>query len=202
MAKSAGAKATTRRQVTERVNALSPEERTRRSEAACRHLLAVPEVREASAVLLYCPLPDELDTWPALRALAESRTRLILPRCRPAERELTCVEVADLDDDLFRGAFGILEPKSDVGVGLRELDVVVTPGRAFDRRGNRVGRGAAYYDRLFSRPAFRAFKCGIAFDCQVLAEVPVEGHDIPMDAVVTESGLVRVCGAGAAEPRP
>lgn len=166
-------------------------ERQELSRAACAELLRVPELRAARAVLLYCPLPDELDIWPALHALAESESRIILPKCQPDKHEVTCIEVGDFKTDLIRGTFNILEPKGGVGIGLDELDAVVAPGRAFDRAGNRVGRGAGYYDRFFVREGFEAFICGIGFDCQLFPEVPIEPHDVPVHAVVTESGLIR-----------
>ena len=135
-------KQATRREVGRRITALPRAERTVRSQAACRHLVQAPELAEARTVLLYAPLPDELDVWPAVRALAATGKRLFLPKCQPEERGLLCVEVADFRRDLARGAFNILEPRSDQGVGPAELDVVVAPGRAFDGAGRRGGRGA------------------------------------------------------------
>jgi len=188
-------KAEARREAGRRIKALSDDERSEKSGAACRNLLEMPELREARAVLLYAPLPDEVDVWPALHALAGAGKRIVLPKCRSDTHDILCIEVKDLEQDLARGTFGILEPReprSCDGVDAAGLDVVVTPGRAFDREGNRVGRGAGYYDRLFARPGFRAFKCAVAFDCQVFPEVPSTPKDIPVDAVVTESGVVRM----------
>ena len=178
------AKKETRRLISKRIGRLTPEARAEKSAAACRKLLALPEVCEARAVLLYSPLPDELDTGQALRALIGAGKRVLLPKCRRETHELLCIEIEDLateasrereimeiEDlgrDLILGTYDILEPKSDRGVNAGDLDVVVLPGRAFDRDGNRVGRGAGYYDRFLARPELRAFKCGIAFDCQVL----------------------------------
>jgi len=93
---------------------------------------------------------------------------------------------------LAPGAFGILEPTSGQSVEASELDLVLVPARAFDRKnGNRLGRGKGYYDRLLERLSPRAFKCGIAFDCQILPTLPISPHDVPVDAVVTESGILR-----------
>jgi 5-formyltetrahydrofolate cyclo-ligase len=183
-----------RRLIGKIIKALPRPERDRRSRAACDQLLQVPELQTARAVLLYCPLPDELDIWPALHALAESDTKLLLPKCVPEEHEVICIEVGDLRKDLIRGTFNILEPKGDFGIRLHELDAVVAPGRAFDPHGNRVGRGAGYYDRFFAKTGFRAFTCGIGFDCQVFPHVPVEPHDVPVHAIVTESRRIRADG--------
>jgi 5-formyltetrahydrofolate cyclo-ligase len=180
-----------RREASRRIKALSRGDRTVKSKAACEALLAVPEMRGARAILLYCPLPDELDIWPALHAFAESETRVILPRCHPEKHEVICIEVGDFKNELILGKFNILEPKSDDEVGLAELDAVITPLRAFDPQGNRVGRGAGYYDRFFVKDGFHAFKCGIGYNCQLFPAVPTESHDVPVDGIVTESGLIR-----------
>lgn len=190
----------TRERVRQLIGALSGVERTEKSKAACENLIAARELRDARAILLYAPLPDELDVWPALRALAGAGKRVVLPKCRPEKRELLCIEIEDPERDLVRGTFNILEPRSDNGISPEELDVVVAPGRAFDREGNRVGRGAGYYDRLFLRPGFRAFICGAAFDCQVFPKVPAGDLDVPVHAIATESGLIRVDGPGRAPP--
>ena len=184
-------KRATRNEAGGRVNALSVLERAEKSKAACSRLLEVPEVQRAGVVLLYATMPDELDARPAIFALAEAGKRILLPRCIRETREVVCVEPEDVQHDFVSDAPGVPKPKGDRIVEIFEVDVVVSPGRAFDRVGNRVGRGAGYYDRFFIRPGFRAFRCGIAFDCQLFPVVPIEAHDIPMDAVVTESEFFR-----------
>jgi 5-formyltetrahydrofolate cyclo-ligase len=182
----------TRKQVKQLIKSVSREERTRRSTLACENLLSIPEVQDAGAILVYVPLPDELDVWPALHAFKDAGKRVILPKCRADRHEVMCIEVGDFKNDLIRGTYNILEPRSGRDLSLKDLDVVVSPGRAFDRDGNRVGRGAGYYDRFFSREGFHAFICGIGFDIQILSDVPIEPHDVPVDGVVTESGLIRI----------
>jgi len=176
------------------IEALSENERREKSQAACKRLGQMPEVRDAGTILLYAPLPDELDVWPALHAFRDAGKRIVLPKCRPQERELTCIEIVDFKNDLVRCSFNILEPKSDDGIDVGELDAIVVPARAFDREANRLGRGAGYYDRLLSKTRLDAFTCGIAFDCQIFEAVPAKPHDIPLDAVVTESALFRRTG--------
>jgi len=178
------------------VTALSRQERAEKSRAACERLVDVPEVRDAKAILLYTPLPDELDIWPALHAFNGGGKRVILPKCHPHERELICIEVGDFKRELVRGTYNILEPTSGDHVGLDELEVVITPARAFDHDANRLGRGAGYYDRFFIKTGLDVFKCGIAFDCQIFPSVPMLSHDVPVDAVVTESGTIRRGSAG------
>jgi 5-formyltetrahydrofolate cyclo-ligase len=184
-------KARLREEVARLIDALSEDERRQQSQAACERLAQVPEVRDATTILLYAPLPDELDVWPALHAFRDAGKRIVLPKCRPQEHELTCIEVADLKNDLVRCSYNILEPKSNDGIDVGELDAIVVPARAFDRDANRLGRGAGYYDRLLSTIRPDAFTCGIAFDCQIFDTVPTAPHDVPLDAIVTNSALFR-----------
>lgn len=143
-------------------------------------------------ILAYVALPDELDIRPALGALREAGTRIVLPRCLPEQHDLLCIEVHDLEQDLAPGTFGIPEPTTGDPVSPDRIDALAAPGRAFDRQGNRVGRGAGYFDRMMAGDEFRAFVCGIGFDCQVFPRLPAEPHDVPVDALVTESGVVRI----------
>jgi 5-formyltetrahydrofolate cyclo-ligase len=100
------------------------------------------------------------------------------------------------EDGWVRGKYGLLEPRVSPGaVGLRSgFDLVVVPGMAFDAMGRRLGKGYGYYDRFLSGLAGSAVTVGLAFSRQLLPEVPVDAWDVPVDAVVTEDGVIRVSG--------
>jgi 5-formyltetrahydrofolate cyclo-ligase len=92
------------------------------------------------------------------------------------------------------GPYGILEPSNPSGVGprLSGWDIVVVPGLAFDRRGNRLGRGFGYYDRFLEALPESVPRVGLAWASQRVPEVPVDAWDVPVHAVVTEEGVIRV----------
>mgnify|MGYP006309131983 CR=1 FL=1 len=100
-------------------------------------------------------------------------------------------------DDLEEGAFGIPEP-TGAPTDIVDLEVFLIPGAAFDRRGHRIGMGWGYYDRLLSRrldanDGHETVFVGICYDCQLYeGTIPVEDHDIPVDAIVTESEIIKV----------
>jgi 5-formyltetrahydrofolate cyclo-ligase len=98
------------------------------------------------------------------------------------------------EDGWVRGKYGLLEPRVPPGVpGLRTgFDLVVVPGMAFDAMGRRLGKGYGYYDRFLLGLAGTAVTVGLAFSRQMLPEVPVDTWDVPVDAVVTEDGVIRV----------
>ncbi|MDA8122527.1 MAG: 5-formyltetrahydrofolate cyclo-ligase [Deltaproteobacteria bacterium] len=97
-------------------------------------------------------------------------------------------------DGWVRGKYGLLEPRVEPGTeGVRRgFDLVVVPGMAFDAEGRRLGKGYGYYDRFLSGLAGTAVTVGLAFSRQVVPEVPVDSRDVPVDAVVTEEGVIRV----------
>lgn len=143
-------------------------------------LEAHPAFGAARTVLLYHSLKDEVDTHAFIRKWGGSKL-LLLPVVVGDDLELRRYTGPD---DLAVGAYGIEEPVGEAFTDYASIDLVVVPGVAFDRNGNRLGRGRGYYDRLLPRiPAAR--KLGLCFPYQLLDEVPSEPLDVRMDEVLT-----------------
>jgi 5-formyltetrahydrofolate cyclo-ligase len=157
------------------------------------HLLCHPAWRESRVVLGYASFRQEVDTFPLLEEVLARGKELVLPRVVRASRSLHLLRVKDLAADLRPGYQGILEPDparcSSVDPGL--IDLVLVPGVVFDRRGFRLGYGGGYYDRLLASLP-RAVRVGLAFSLQVVEELPVLPHDLPVDVLVTEDGVLEV----------
>jgi 5-formyltetrahydrofolate cyclo-ligase len=95
--------------------------------------------------------------------------------------------------DLVNGVWGIREPRDDAPqVAMADLDMVLMPGLAFDRSGNRLGYGAGYYDRLLASALRKPVRVAAAFDCQVVDAVPTGPADQPFHILVTESQLLHI----------
>ena len=88
------------------------------------------------------------------------------------------------------GAFHIEEPTGDNIADPEEIELVVVPAVAYDRRGNRLGRGKGFYDRFLA--STKATKIGVGYEFQLLDEIPAEAHDVPMDMVITQNTTVVV----------
>jgi 5-formyltetrahydrofolate cyclo-ligase len=141
--------------------------------------------REAACVAGYASLPDEASVDAALRGAIARGQRVLLPRVI-GDGLMEFVEVRDLDADTAPGAFGIREPVGDAA-GVTP-DLVLVPGLAFTRDGARLGMGGGFYDRWAeANPGAR--RVGVYFAAQVVGEVPREGHDVGVSAVVTEDGV-------------
>ncbi len=182
------AKRALRREILARRDALPPGERAERSRLIAERLLELPELVDAHTVLAFSSFGSEVDTEPIVDALIGRGIRLMLPRID--DGEIAAVTFRPGDEVAVTG-FGALEPSAGEVVADTELDLLVTPGVAFDRQGFRVGYGGGYYDRLFRRTRPDATRVAVAFAMQVVAEVPHGYADLPVDGVVTESELIR-----------
>ena len=187
------AKSVLRKEFRERLGELPMELRAAGS-ARIRQRLAERAIwHAAQSVLFYVPLPSEPDVWPLVtEALNLGKSVALLRYSPPADAYAACL-IRDASLDLVPGRFGILEPAPGCPVfNLKQLDLALVPGIGFSLGGGRLGRGRGYYDRLLSDVA--AFKCGVAFDCQVADEFPTEPHDIRLNCILTPERWHEVVG--------
>jgi 5-formyltetrahydrofolate cyclo-ligase len=179
-----------RAEIRRRLRALSAEEKARKSKTICERVTQLPEFRDAKVVMLFASMPDEVDTSLLFaRAFADGK-RVVAPKCLTGHRRILPILLRS-GADLAPGAYGIMEPTGSQSIPVEEIDFVLVPGYGFDRAGNRLGKGAGYYDKFMSQPGFRATRCAIAFSAQLLDQVPHDEHDLPVQILVTEDRLLR-----------
>ncbi len=164
------------------------------SRVICGRFAALPEYAAAATVMLYVHMRSEVRTQRFVPAVIAQGKRVVVPCCAGDNLELFHLESTD---ELEIGTFGILEPRPALrGLAARkvlpeELDLVMVPGVAFDRRGGRTGHGKGYYDRLLRQVRPDTTLVGVAYECQLFREVPMLEHDVFMDAVVTQEAVYR-----------
>ncbi len=157
-------------------------------------LFALAEYQAASTILFYVAARSEVHTRSAIAAAIASGKSVAVPQC--VGDELVPWRIVSLDD-LAPGTFGIAELRSELQsepgrfVDPRDIDFVVTPGVAFDRRGHRLGTGRGFYDRFLPRLRPAAVVAGLAYDCQLVDEIPTAAHDVPLHIVITPSCVLR-----------
>jgi 5-formyltetrahydrofolate cyclo-ligase len=145
-----------------------------------------PLWQRAQTILFFAPLPDELDVWPSIAIASSAGKQVFLPRFHLDTKSYTACQVKSQETDLKVGQFGIREPtESCLQIPLNRLDLILVPGVAFDLHGRRLGRGKGFYDQLLA--AVRGRTCGVAFDEQIVNEVPVEPHDVLLNCILTPS---------------
>ena len=175
-------KATLRREIRAAKKAVPFLEKLQRSQAIMQQVSQLPRFVEAETLLLYWSMEDEVQTHDFVEQWYRQKT-ILLP----------CVDGDDLRLRAYRGPdsmvageqFGIGEPTGEEFTDYERIDIIIVPGVAFDRQGNRMGRGRGFYDRLLQRTP-NAYKIGVAFDFQLRDSIPTEPHDIPMDQVISE----------------
>lgn len=169
--------------------ALTPAQREAANAALCGQLLKGSALHAARTVMTYAAFGSEASV-DQLTVLAPEK-RFFYPLCLP-ERQMAALRPRD-EDGWTTGDFGIRcpVPERSEGIAPEELDLVLVPLVAFDRRCSRLGMGGGYYDR-FLPLCTRAVKLGVAYACQELERVVTLPHDVPLDGVMTERGLITV----------
>ncbi len=144
--------------------------------------------RQANVVLCYVATDGEVETRPILDQILADGKRLVVPHTVPKHRRLIAAEIQDPLKDLEKGPYGIPHPKRVYGcrVAHKELDLVIVPGVAFDRKGRRLGRGGGYFDRFLEKIPKEVPRIGLAFRFQVVQQLPFEPHDQPVTQVITD----------------
>lgn len=147
-------------------------------------LLQLECFHNAKTVLVYYSMEDEVNTHSLIDGLLGDK-RIILP---VVNRDHLLLREYTSFDQMEISSYGILEPKGADFTNLKEIDVVIVPGVAFDRKLNRLGHGRGYYDRLL--PQLKALKVGVCFDFQLLNEIPFDNFDVNMDMVVAQNEII------------
>ncbi len=167
-----------RRRIKNRKQLITEAERREAARAVFETLEQTPAFILAERILIYHSLPDELSTLEFLDKW-HTRKQFFLPRVNGVNLELLPYERTSLR----LGAFHIEEPTEGTPVDPATMELIIVPGVAFDRRGNRLGRGKGFYDRLLATT--RAMTIGVGYDFQLVDELPVEPHDTPVRLVIT-----------------
>ncbi len=139
----------------------------------------------ADRILMYHSLPDELSTHRFLNKW-HGKKNFYLPRVNGVNLEILPYDESRLE----LGAFHIEEPTGNNIVPAEDIELIIVPAVAYDRSGNRLGRGKGFYDRLLATT--KATKVGVGYEFQIVDEIPAEPHDVKMDMVITQKTVIRI----------
>lgn len=168
-----------RRHVKAQKMLLSEEEKSRSAKAVFDMLEKTAAFLMSENILMYHSLPDELSTHRFIEKWHSSK-HFFLPRVNGLN-----LEILPFDKSRMKlGAFQIEEPQGNDTVSVRDIDLIIVPGVGYDSRGNRVGRGKGYYDRLLAET--NATKIGVAYDFQIVDSIETDSHDERVDIVITD----------------
>lgn len=171
-----------RKQIKQEIKKLSDAERDTQSLYVCLQIIGTAEWQQAATVLLYAALPDEINLQLLIDDARGSGKEIILPVVNGDNLLLRKFDPQHLE---VQGKFQIEEPTEacEALTDLSKIDLAIIPGRAFSRKGHRMGRGKGYYDKLL--PEMQCLKWGVCFTCQLQKMVPCDEWDIRMNKVVT-----------------
>jgi 5-formyltetrahydrofolate cyclo-ligase len=171
---------------------LTPFEAAQKSEAICRAVVATRAFVSARFIMAYINARNEVQTDGIIRQAWAEGKHVAVPVCIPQTHTLLVSELTSFEE-LRDGFYGIKEPMEEYmrPVSPEQLDLIIVPAVAYDRCGYRIGYGGGYYDRFLSSLDKDIVTIGIAFDIQIVGEVPVQPFDIPVDMVITESGIIK-----------
>lgn len=176
-------KSNIRRKINAMRRMLSEAERMSAAEEVFERLEKTAAFLMAENVLMYHSLPDELSTHAFLKKWG-GKKHFYLPRVNGVNLDILPYDESRLE----LGSFHIEEPTGADTVDPSEIEVIVVPAVAYDRRGNRLGRGKGFYDRLLAEA--KATKIGVGYEFQLMDELPAEEHDVPMDIIITQNTTI------------
>ncbi len=169
---------------------ITAEQRSQKSKKACQNLISTPEFQRASVVMMFVSLLQEVDTSEAILCAWQLGKMVVVPKISWQQRHMIPVQINSLETGFSTEVGGLQNPVTGVPIPFEEIDLVVTPALAFDRKGNRLGRGGSYYDRFFANEELKVRRCGFAFEEQLVESVPVTERDEPIDFLVTDERII------------
>jgi len=186
------AKEQLRKDVIQVLNRMGEKQRAAKTAVIEAKLLDLANFQEARVVLLYAEGEHEVRTLPLLRKTLALGKILALPAFDPERKKTSFFKVDQPEKDLQPGPRGALEPRPErcKPVMPQKVDIAIIPGLAFDEKGGRLGSGWGGYDRLIPELPITTRKVALAFEEQIVSQVPMEHHDKPVDIIITDKRVI------------
>lgn len=189
-------KRTLKQEIFEKRKSLTKQDVNEKSLKIKENLFSLEEFKKAKNIMFYVSFNDEAGTREAIKELLAKKEKTIIVPYVVGDNPILQLSELKNFDWLEVKTFGILEPKE---LYIREfnyekLDLVIVPGIVFGRNGYRIGYGHGYYDRFLKKLGKNVKKIGLSFELQVVDEIPKEEHDVPVDYVITEKGVMKCSG--------
>ncbi|NMB33871.1 MAG: 5-formyltetrahydrofolate cyclo-ligase [Clostridium sp.] len=179
-----------RKEILDSRKALPKDEVIKRSNKIRDRLLNFEGFITSKYVMLYMDFANEVMTDAIIEYCLKCDKIVALPLIKSSggRKKIDAYQPKDYALALRPGTYGILEPVKQLSLKIEpdKIDMVLTPGVAFDLKGSRIGYGAGYYDFFFQQTRDNCFKLGLAFELQIVHSIPKEEHDVSMDAIITE----------------
>lgn len=184
-------KSETRKKILSIRNNMGNKQVIEKSKVIINKLNSTSEFKNSKTVFVYMDFKNEVKTLDLIKEMIKEKKRVIIPYTDIENTVIIPVEINDIGTDLKFSSFGYLEPKEEkvIPIDPYEFDLIIVPGVVFDKDLNRIGFGKGYYDRILSKKRNDAKAVAIAYEFQILDEIPREVHDVKMDKIITEENI-------------
>ncbi|OQP05800.1 5-formyltetrahydrofolate cyclo-ligase [Geobacillus sp. 46C-IIa] len=181
-----------RRRMLDRLRQLSAAEKQAYDRQIAAYLYQWPQWQEAQVIAITVARETEVDTVPIIEQAWREGKTVGVPKCDPLTKTMTFRRIASFAQ-LEKAYAGLLEPieEQTAAIDRDELDLIIVPGVCFTKTGYRIGYGGGYYDRYL--PGVAAVTAALAYSFQVVEDIPVEDHDVPVEFMITDQGVIH-CG--------
>lgn len=148
---------------------------------------------QAETIFFYLAMKDEVQTEKMIEESLQKGKRVVAPSIDWQRKEILPSEIKDLTKDIEIGVLKIPQPKNNLYSPFSpvNIDIVIVPGVVFDRKGNRLGFGGGFYDRFLGKLSDRTELVALAFELQLVDNVPSQSHDIAVNYLITERGIIK-----------
>ena len=186
-------KSSIRKGILSRRDSIDPDLKQAKDKSISERLTGLPEFASARTVLLFASFGSEVDTISLIERCFKDNKSIVLPKTNKEEGELLLYMINNIGE-LVPGYRGIPEPSVFEGrsMDVRNVDLVIVPGVAFDEQCNRLGYGKGYYDKLLKHRISPAI--ALSYEEQIVASLPAEPHDIKMDKIITDKRILNCNG--------
>ncbi len=181
-----------RNEIGKRLDALSDGTRQKKNKIITERLFDFANFLEAKISLLYMDLGYEVKTHEIIKKCFSYNKVVVLPAFSEDSYRMKLMKIDNFDSSLRPGPRGVLEPipARCKLVPIEHIDIAIIPGIAFDEKGGRIGSGKGYYDRLIPDLAITTRKVALAFEEQLIQQVPMESHDKHVDIIITDERII------------
>lgn len=186
------AKIQIRADIANTISALSESEIHEKTSSIENRLFEFANFLESKIALLYVNSNLEVQTKSIIQKTYSYNKIVVLPAFDPESFNMKLMKVDSSERELIPGPRGVLEPDASKCkvVPMDRIDIAIIPGLAFDEKGGRIGSGTGYYDRLIPRLAITTRKVALAFEEQLVVQVPMESHDKHVDIIITDKRII------------
>jgi len=157
-------------------------------------LIKFDKYRQSEKIMLYIATKSEVQTQRIIESAQKDNKKIYIPLIIQEQHDLTPSLVIDYEKEIALGNLGIYQPKEEFHRLFPPsiIDLVIVPGVAFTQQGYRLGRGGGYYDRFLKKLSGQAYSVALAFEMQIIKEIPLEESDMPVNCIITEKRIIKL----------